>query len=126
MDQTEKIRSLSIIAHVDHGKTTLADSLISRAGIISAKAAGEARFTHGRKDEQERGVTIKSTGVTLCFEHEEDGHAEPYLVNLIDSPGFGRNDSKRVSFGTLKTPYSVSFFERWCFFMFNSVSGIRF
>ncbi|CAK9019490.1 Elongation factor 2 (EF-2) [Durusdinium trenchii] len=87
MDQTEKIRSLSIIAHVDHGKTTLADSLISRAGIISAKVAGEARFTHGRKDEQERGVTIKSTGVTLCFEHDEDGHSQPYLVNLIDSPG---------------------------------------
>lgn len=87
MDQTEKIRSLSIIAHVDHGKTTLADSLVSRAGIISAKAAGEARFTHGRKDEQERGVTIKSTGVTLCFEHDSDGHPQPYLVNLIDSPG---------------------------------------
>ena len=42
--------SLSIIAHVDHGKTTLADSLVSRAGIISSKAAGETRFTHGRKD----------------------------------------------------------------------------
>jgi len=89
MDQTDKIRSLSIIAHVDHGKTTLADSLVSRAGIISSKAAGETRFTHGRKDEQERGVTIKSTGVTLCLEHDqEDGHGQqPYLVNLIDSPG---------------------------------------
>eukprot|EP00435_Cladocopium_sp_Y103_P066293 s143_g28.t1 len=89
MDQTEKIRSLSIIAHVDHGKTTLADSLVSRAGIISTKAAGDTKFTHGRKDEQERGVTIKSTGVTLCLEHDQgDGHGQqPYLVNLIDSPG---------------------------------------
>ena len=62
MDKPERIRSLSttavavapwprgIIAHVDHGKTTLADALVSRAGIISQKAAGETRFTHGRKD----------------------------------------------------------------------------
>ena len=42
--------SLSIIAHVDHGKTTLADSLVSRAGIISTKAAGDTKFTHGRKE----------------------------------------------------------------------------
>ena len=87
MDSTERIRSLSIIAHVDHGKTTLADSLVSRAGIISAKAAGERRFTHGRKDEEERGVTIKSTGVTLPFDYDAGDGAVPYLVNLIDSPG---------------------------------------
>merc|ERR1712096_147136 len=75
-------------AHVDHGKSTLTDSLICKAGIISAKAAGDARFTDTRADEQERGVTIKSTGVSLYFEHEfDDGTSKPHLINLIDSPG---------------------------------------
>ena len=89
MDKTDNIRSMSVIAHVDHGKSTLTDSLICKAGIISAKAAGDARFTDTRADEQERGVTIKSTGVSLYFEHdEEDGKGSiPHLINLIDSPG---------------------------------------
>jgi len=89
MDKTDNIRSMSVIAHVDHGKSTLTDSLICKAGIISAKQAGDARFTDTRADEQERGVTIKSTGVSLYFEHdEEDGAGTiPHLVNLIDSPG---------------------------------------
>merc|ERR1719162_1885240 len=80
---------MSVIAHVDHGKSTLTDSLICKAGIISAKAAGDARFTDTRADEQERGVTIKSTGVSLYFEHEDDdsGKMVPHLINLIDSPG---------------------------------------
>jgi elongation factor 2 len=89
MDKTENIRSMSVIAHVDHGKSTLTDSLICKAGIISAKAAGDARFTDTRADEQERGVTIKSTGVSLYFEHDEDDGKgpQPHLINLIDSPG---------------------------------------
>jgi len=89
MDDTDNIRSMSVIAHVDHGKSTLTDSLICKAGIISAKQAGDARFTDTRADEQERGVTIKSTGVSLYFEHdEEEGKgAVPHLINLIDSPG---------------------------------------
>lgn len=89
MDKTENIRSMSVIAHVDHGKSTLTDSLICKAGIISAKAAGDARFTDTRADEQERGVTIKSTGVSLYFEHdnEDDKGHQPHLINLIDSPG---------------------------------------
>jgi len=88
MDKTEDIRSMSVIAHVDHGKSTLTDSLICKAGIISAKQAGDARFTDTRADEQERGVTIKSTGVSLYFEHEEEeGKSTAHLINLIDSPG---------------------------------------
>jgi elongation factor 2 len=89
MDKTDNIRSMSVIAHVDHGKSTLTDSLICKAGIISAKAAGDARFTDTRADEQERGVTIKSTGVSLYFEYDsEDGKgSQPHLINLIDSPG---------------------------------------
>eukprot|EP00420_Gonyaulax_spinifera_P034039 CAMPEP_0197880216 /NCGR_PEP_ID=MMETSP1439-20131203/8071_1 /TAXON_ID=66791 /ORGANISM="Gonyaulax spinifera, Strain CCMP409" /LENGTH=824 /DNA_ID=CAMNT_0043499767 /DNA_START=152 /DNA_END=2626 /DNA_ORIENTATION=+ len=89
MDDTDNIRSMSVIAHVDHGKSTLTDSLICKAGIISAKQAGDARFTDTRADEQERGVTIKSTGVSLYFEHDEDdGKGQTaHLINLIDSPG---------------------------------------
>jgi len=89
MDKTDDIRSMSVIAHVDHGKSTLTDSLICKAGIISAKAAGDARFTDTRADEQERGVTIKSTGVSLYFELDQDDGKGPvaHLINLIDSPG---------------------------------------
>jgi len=89
MDDVDNIRSMSVIAHVDHGKSTLTDSLICKAGIISAKAAGDARFTDTRADEQERGVTIKSTGVSLYFElDQEDGKgSKAHLINLIDSPG---------------------------------------
>ena len=100
MDAPDNIRCLSVIAHVDHGKSTLTDSLISRAGIISGDKAGEARFTDTRQDEQDRCITIKSTGVSLFYELEEASLAEyrltdrgkkedrnSYLINLIDSPG---------------------------------------
>lgn len=117
MDLKHNIRSMSVIAHVDHGKTTLTDSLVQKAGIISAKAAGGARYTDTRADEAERGITIKSTGISMFFEYdmkagevaklsEEDEAAlkqeiadkqeaeanvqiseNSYLINLIDSPG---------------------------------------
>jgi len=86
---------MSVIAHVDHGKSTLTDSLVTKAGIIAQAKAGEMRFTDTRKDEQERCITIKSTAVSLYYElseedmkfvsQESDGHA--FLINLIDSPG---------------------------------------
>ena len=88
--QTDRIRNMSVIAHVDHGKSTLTDSLIAKAGIIAGEAAGNARTTDTRKDEQERGITIKSTGVSLYFQSDiikEDGNMLGYLINLIDSPG---------------------------------------
>ncbi|CEL92355.1 unnamed protein product [Vitrella brassicaformis CCMP3155] len=89
MDKPKNIRCLSVIAHVDHGKSTLTDSLVSKAGIIASKAAGDARFTDTRADEQERCITIKSTGISLYFEADiEDGRGvTPFLINLIDSPG---------------------------------------
>lgn len=89
MGNPVNIRNMSVIAHVDHGKSTLTDSLVSKAGIIAAKAAGDARFTDTRADEQERCITIKSTGISLYFEHdiEDDRGKQPFLINLIDSPG---------------------------------------
>ena len=81
---------------VDHGKSTLSDSLVQRAGIISAAKAGEARFMDTRPDEQDRCITIKSTAISLyaSFPEEEDLKEIPqkvdgpeFLINLIDSPG---------------------------------------
>lgn len=60
MELKHNIRNMSVIAHVDHGKSTLTDSLVSKAGIIAASRAGETRFTDTRADEQERCITIKS------------------------------------------------------------------
>lgn len=95
MDKVTNVRNMSVIAHVDHGKSTLTDSLVQRAGIISAAKAGEARFTDTRKDEQERGITIKSTAISLYAGMEDDDVKEiqqktvgnSFLINLIDSPG---------------------------------------
>jgi len=89
MDKPANIRNISVIAHVDHGKSTLTDSLIAKAGIIAAAKAGDTRYTDTREDEKERGITIKSTGVSLYYEYDLYGTGEklPYLINLIDSPG---------------------------------------
>jgi len=87
------IRNMSVIAHVDHGKSTLTDSLVAAAGIIAASAAGDTRLTDTRQDEQDRCITIKSTGISLFFKAEEhyklpkDSDGADFLINLIDSPG---------------------------------------
>ena len=70
MDLKFNIRSMSVIAHVDHGKSTLTDSLVAKAGIIAQKHAGETRYTDTRADEAERGITIKSTGISMFFEYK--------------------------------------------------------
>merc|ERR1712200_20452 len=67
-DKKRNIRNMSVIAHVDHGKSTLTDSLVAKAGIIAASKAGETRATDTRKDEQERCITIKSTAISMYFE----------------------------------------------------------
>jgi len=79
---------MSVIAHVDHGKSTLTDSLIAKAGIIAMKSAGDDRYMDTREDEKERGITIKSTGVSLYFDCKmKDGNNLGHVFNLIDSPG---------------------------------------
>jgi len=99
MDKKRNIRNMSVIAHVDHGKSTLTDSLVSKAGIIAASRAGETRFTDTRKDEQERCITIKSTAISLFFKlpadslalitaaDQKEANEDGFLINLIDSPG---------------------------------------
>jgi len=93
MDKPHNIRNMSVIAHVDHGKSTLTDSLVAAAGIIALEDAGNVRLTDTRADEKERGITIKSTGISLYFQMPEDYEVPPasdgreFLINLIDSPG---------------------------------------
>jgi elongation factor 2 len=92
MNQQDNIRNMSVIAHVDHGKTTLTDSLIAYAGIIANDQVGSARLMDNSEEEINRGITIKSTGVSLYYEIEvyeqkEEGKKKPCLINLIDSPG---------------------------------------
>jgi len=72
MDDPTKIRNMSVIAHVDHGKSTLTDSLVCAAGIISEQKAGDARYTDGREDEIARGITIKSTSISMYFELDSE------------------------------------------------------
>ncbi|KAJ3388041.1 Elongation factor 2 [Lobulomyces angularis] len=95
MDKKTNIRNMSVIAHVDHGKSTLTDSLVSMAGIIAGKTSGDARYTDTRQDEQDRGITIKSTAISMYFEMKEEDIVDVkqptvgngFLINLIDSPG---------------------------------------
>jgi len=97
MDKKKNIRNMSVIAHVDHGKSTLTDSLVSKAGIIAGAKAGETRFTDTRKDEQDRCITIKSTAISLYYtmdpkdiafiKQEKEEGLNSFLINLIDSPG---------------------------------------
>jgi elongation factor 2 len=92
MDKQPNIRNMSVIAHVDHGKSTLSDALVCKAGIIANKVAGDARYTDTRDDEKERGITIKSTGVSMYYKYDlnqnpQNPKEEEYLINLIDSPG---------------------------------------
>jgi elongation factor 2 len=93
MDHPHNIRNMSVIAHVDHGKSTLTDSLVAAAGIIALEDAGNVRLTDTRQDEKDRGITIKSTGISLYFNMPAEYAIPPksegreFLFNLIDSPG---------------------------------------
>eukprot|EP00808_Paulinella_micropora_P013828 g76397.t1 len=71
MDRSDLIRNISVIAHVDAGKSTLTDSLVAAAGLISRSASGERRFMDTRPDEASRGITIKSTSISMVFDAEE-------------------------------------------------------
>ena len=110
------VRNVCILAHVDHGKTSMTDSLIATNGIISPKTAGKVRYLDARPDEQARGITMESSAISLYFgmtrtrqqqpdsDHtsiqpdssentgsvssaEAETSSEDYLINLIDSPG---------------------------------------
>ncbi len=83
MRKPERIRNIGIVAHIDHGKTTLTDNLVAGAGMMSEEHAGKQLFTDFDKQEQERGITIWSANVSMVHEYK----GEEYLINLIDTPG---------------------------------------
>jgi elongation factor 2 len=79
----DQIRNFGVIAHVDHGKTTMSDSLLAASGIISPTVAGQALALDSMKLEQNRQMTIRGANVTLYYEHE----GKDYVINMIDTPG---------------------------------------
>jgi len=93
MDNPQQIRNMSVIAHVDHGKSTLSDSLVGAAGIIKMEEVGDKRIMDTRPDEIARGITIKSTAISMHYHvpvemmpHLKEDERD-FLINLIDSPG---------------------------------------
>jgi elongation factor 2 len=83
MNKPLRIRNTSIIAHVDHGKTTLSDSLLAAAGIISEQSAGQKLFLDSWELEQKRQMTVFASNISLIHNFKN----EDYLINLIDTPG---------------------------------------
>ncbi|HET6459066.1 MAG TPA: elongation factor EF-2 [Nitrosopumilaceae archaeon] len=79
----KNIRNFGVLAHVDHGKTTMSDSLLASSGIISPSVAGQALALDSMKLEQDRQMTIVQANVTLLYEQGD----QEYVINMIDTPG---------------------------------------
>ncbi|MCW4006119.1 MAG: GTP-binding protein [Candidatus Bathyarchaeota archaeon] len=83
MGRKGQIRNIGIIAHIDHGKTTLADSLLAGTGLLSSEMAGTARVLDYLQEEQRRKITIKTANISLLYKAAGDA----FVVNLVDTPG---------------------------------------
>ena len=86
----EYTRLVTIVAHVDHGKTSLADNLIEHNGIISERLAGTLRYLDSDPEEQRRGITMRSSAIGLQHQFQakgKDAKLQKHIIHLLDSPG---------------------------------------
>jgi elongation factor 2 len=83
MHRKEFVRNVGIVAHIDHGKTTLSDCLLIEAGLLAPQVAGSARVLDYLQEEQRRGITIKTANISFLHRMAN----ETYLINLVDTPG---------------------------------------
>jgi len=83
MRNKDAVRNIGVVAHIDHGKTTLTDSLLADAGLLSPSVAGKARVLDYLEEEQKRGITIKTANISLLH---KIGNRQ-CVVNLVDTPG---------------------------------------
>lgn len=83
MEKPEFIRNMGVVAHIDHGKTTLSDTLLAGCGMISEELAGKQLYLDFDEQEQARGITIDAANVSMVHTYQ----GKDYLINMIDTPG---------------------------------------